>query len=202
MKIMINILIGIMFIVTVSAMANADSPVGLVDFEMNGTVGVWGVDNYNDFSLGIMGHENGANHTLIVTGMEDSRLTLGAMNGVDTAPRVAMVGPLDSEEPETQGWVVVDYGSSRYDLPNAKFKIRKTTPGGNVDMMVVDEDGVAFPGDVYVDGNIYVSGATVVRSADSDAKRISKLEHDLEYAYELIEALVARLETLEGGYTD
>lgn len=98
-----------------------------------------------DFKLQITGKSGGTTHTQMVTGDANSRLTIMAAEIDDVAPRFAAVGPQDELE-SIRGWALFDFGSRKYDLPDAKFTVRHfNTSGGQEMISVFGRDAVTFP---------------------------------------------------------
>ena len=152
----------------------------------DGSMDIDGADANNSFSYKIIGHSGGDSHTQTATGLANSRLTVMAGEVDDYAPRLAMTGPQDSAT-AVQGWMVFDYGSGKYDLPNARFVLRHYGPGGQNDyaymMQVVGRDSVSFPtGNVGIGttnpthllelaGGAYSDGASWVNASSRELKK-------------------------------
>jgi hypothetical protein len=112
--------------------------------EDTGLVFAGGTDARNTFSLFMAGHTGGDSHAQIVTNQANSRLTLMASTADDFGPRLHMVGPQDSGP--YKGLALFDYGSKKFDLPDAQFRIRHTLIASDVDMMTIfGRDAVTFP---------------------------------------------------------
>jgi Chaperone of endosialidase len=137
-----------------------------------------GTDATNSFQFQLMGHAGGSSHVQLVTNQANSRLSVIASTSNDFAPRFQAVGPQDASYP---GWVVFDYGSYLFDLPNANFKIRHYNTTGALDMISISgRNTVSFPNGkvgigttnpthlLQLSGGAYSDGATWV-SASSRA---------------------------------
>jgi len=114
-----------------------------------GDVFTGGTDATNAFQLQVMGHSGGSSHVQLTTNQTNSKISLIASTTNDNAPRFQAVGPQDSGNP---GWVLFDFGSALYDLPNAEFRLRHYDTTGNAVMLrVIGRSTVSFPtGNVQV----------------------------------------------------
>jgi hypothetical protein len=80
----------------------------------------------------------------MVTNQTNSRLTIMASTADDFGPRLLMVGPEDGSV--LKGQAFFDFGSQKFDLPDAQFRVRHTLISGPVDMIrVFGRDAVTFP---------------------------------------------------------
>ncbi len=100
----------------------------------------------NDYKMQVMGHTGGSSHAQITTGLTNSRMTVMASDPADYAPRIAFIGPNDYQG-LYNGWAMFDYGSSLFNLPDAKFSIRHISPGPIFKEMfsIVGNQTVSFP---------------------------------------------------------
>jgi len=169
----------------------------------DGSMSVTGQDVNNAFSYKIIGHTGGSAHTQTATGLADSRLTVMAAETDDYAPRLAMSGPQDVQA-GIQGWMVFDYGSEKYDLPNARFVLRHYGTGGINDnaimLQAVGRQSVSFPtGNVGIGttspthliqlaGGAYSDGATWVNASSRELKK-DIMEVSTEEALKTVESL-------------
>ena len=187
--------------------SNSDTPFPLIygEFdnrylEVNGTLNVQGVDAYNDFQLKVSGHLGGNSHAQLVTDAPDSRFTFMASEASDQAPRFQLVGPQDVST-GARGWVLADFGSLNYSLPNAQFNIRHYNTSGPVNMMqVVGREKVTFPTGkvgigttspthlIHLAGGAYSNGATWVNASSRELKENIK-EVSAEEAIRTVENL-------------
>lgn len=114
--------------------------------EDNGNMFAGGADERNSYQVVMAGHTGGASHAQIVTNQDNSRLTLMAADAADFAPRFQAVGPQDVNVSD-RGFALFDFGSNRFALPNAEFKIRHAGGDGTFENMlqIFGRDAVTFP---------------------------------------------------------
>jgi hypothetical protein len=151
----------------------------------DGTMRIDGQDANNPFSYKIIGHTGGSSHTQTATDLADSRLTVMAAEAADYAPRLQMTGPQDVAA-GVRGWMIFDYGSGIYDLPNAAFVLRHFggSPGDYVNMLQTNgRSSISFPtGNVGIGttspghlltlaGGAYSDGATWSTSSSRELKK-------------------------------
>ena len=152
----------------------------------DGTLAIDGQDANNPFSYKIIGHTGGSSHTQTATDLADSRLTVMAAEAADYAPRLQMTGPQDVAT-AVQGWMIFDYGSGLYGLPNARFVLRHfdgTGKDGYANIMqAVGRQSISFPvGNVgigtdtpthklHLSGGAYSDGATWVNASSRELKK-------------------------------
>jgi len=152
----------------------------------DGTLNINGQDANNPFSYKIIGHTGGSSHTQTATDLADSRLTVMAAEATDYAPRLQMTGPQDVA-PLVQGWMIFDYGSGIYNLPEARFVLRHFDGTGKDGyayiMQAVGRESISFPtGNVgigfdapthliHLSGGAYSDGATWVSASSRDLKK-------------------------------
>ena len=152
----------------------------------DGTLAIDGQDANNPFSYKIIGHTGGSSHTQTATDLADSRLTVMAAEAADYAPRLQMTGPQDVAT-AVQGWMIFDYGSGLYGLPNARFVLRHfdgTGKDGYANIMqAVGRQSISFPvGNVgigtdtpthklHLSGGAYSDGATWVNASSRALKK-------------------------------
>lgn len=162
----------------------AANPIFTVDD--TGTTAFAGADANNAFEYKVIGHTGGNIHTQTTTGLADSRLTVMAAEETDYAPRLQMIGPQDVV-PLVQGWMIFDYGSANYTLPNSQFVLRHMGGGGKNDfkemIRAVGRDSVSFPtGNVgigttdpthliHLAGGAYSDGASWVNASSRELKK-------------------------------
>ena len=160
----------------------------------DGTTSFTGADANNAFSYKIIGHTGGSSHTQTATDLADSRLTVMAAEAIDYAPRLQMTGPQDVAT-GVRGWMIFDYGSGLYNLPNAQFVLRhfggSPTDYANI-MQAVGRDSISFPiskvgigtttpthlielaGGAYSDGASWVNASS--RALKKDIKEVTAEE--------------------------
>jgi len=161
----------------------AANPVFTVDD--TGTTSITGADANNAFSYKIIGHTGGSSHTQTATDLANSRLTVMAAEATDYAPRLQMTGPQDTAT-AVQGWMIFDYGSGKYPLPNAQFVLRHFggTPGDYATVMqAVGRQSISFPVSnvgigtstpthlIHLAGGAYSDGATWVNASSRELKK-------------------------------
>ena len=118
--------------------------VGLGTSAPNAKLHITGADAHNSFQAKIMGHTGGTSHTQFITDLANSRLSVMASTADDYAPRLQMIGPQDGSP--NKGTALFDFGSTKYDLPVAQFRIRHALTASVVDMIrVFGRDAVTFP---------------------------------------------------------
>jgi hypothetical protein len=169
----------------------------------DGTTAISGTDVNNAFQYKIIGHTGGNSHTQTATDLADSRLTVMAAEAADYAPRLQMLGPQDVE-PSIQGWMVFDYGSGIYNLPDARFVLRHFNGTGkdgyaNI-MQAVGSQTISFPVSnvgigttapthlIHLAGGAYSDGATWVNASSRALKKDIK-EVTAEEAIQTVENL-------------
>ena len=149
----------------------------------DGNVTIVGQDANNSFSYKIIGHTGGTSHTQTTTSLANSRLTVMAAEESDFAPRLQMTGPQDTAT-AVQGWMIFDYGSSNYNLPNSRFVLRHFLPGGDVISMLeaVGRDIITFPNGnvgigttnpthlIHLAGGAYSDGDSWVNASSRELK--------------------------------
>jgi glycerol-3-phosphate cytidylyltransferase-like family protein len=170
--------------------------------EDTGVTSFAGADANNAFSYKIIGHTGGNTHTQTTTGLADSRLTVMAAEVSDYAPRLAIVGPQDVTT-SIRGWMVFDYGSANYSLPDAQFVLRHWAQGANdfKNMIIAKgRDTVSFPTGkigigttapthlIHLSGGAYSDGATWVNASSRELKKDIQ-EVSAEEALKTIESL-------------
>lgn len=138
------------------------SPTGQIQTD---ALKVKATDLNNSFQYKVQGHTGGESHTQMTTDLANSRLTVMAAESIDYAPRLAMTGPQDVAT-GIRGWLLFDYGSALYDLPNAEFRLRHYGTGGqndNVTMIrLIGRSTVSFPtGNVGIGTSAPLSKLTV-----------------------------------------
>jgi hypothetical protein len=152
----------------------------------DGTTRFSGADANNAFSYKIIGHAGGSSHTQTVTDLADSRLTVMAAEAADYAPRLQMTGPQDVAT-AVQGWMIFDYGSGIYSLPDARFVLRHFDGTGKDGfayiMQTVGRQSVSFPISnvgigtttpthlIHLGGGAYSDGATWVNASSRELKK-------------------------------
>jgi len=161
----------------------AANPVFTVDD--TGTTSISGADANNAFQYKIIGHTGGNSHTQTATDLADSRLTVMAAEATDFAPRLQMTGPQDVAT-GVRGWMIFDYGSGKYPLPNAQFVLRHFggTQGDYATIMqAVGRQSVSFPVSnvgigtttpthlLQLAGGAYSDGASWVNASSRELKK-------------------------------
>jgi len=177
------------------------NPVFTVDD--TGTTSISGTDANNAFQYKIIGHTGGSSHTQTATDLADSRLTVMAAEAADFAPRLQMTGPQDVAT-AVQGWMIFDYGSGIYNLPDARFVLRHFDGTGKDGyayiMQAVGRQSVSFPVSnvgigtttpthlIELAGGAYSDGATWVNASSRALKKDIK-EVSAEEALQTVESL-------------
>jgi hypothetical protein len=153
--------------------------------EINGRLAVQGADINNSFSYKVFGHTGGNSHTQMVTDLADSRFTVMAAETADYAPRLQMTGPQDGVA-AVAGWMIFDYGSGIYNLPNARFVLRHFGGSSSDYVNMIETNGrqsVSFPtGNVgigttspthliHLAGGAYSNGPTWVNASSRELKK-------------------------------
>jgi len=153
--------------------------------EDTGKVVINGTDVNNSFSYGIIGHTGGTSHTQTATGLANSRLSVMAAEDTDYAPRLAMVGPQDTAT-GVRGWMVFDYGSGIYALPDSQFVLRHLggSPTDFVNMIEAKgRTSINFPNGnvgigttspthlIHLSGGAYSDGATWTNASSRELKK-------------------------------
>lgn len=132
------------FLVSASSLFAAEKLV--VKNALNGKAFTVDPDAGNNYKLDIMGHSGGVSHAQITTGLTDSRMSIMASDATDSAPRIAFIGPEDTQA-SVRGWATFDYGSKLFDLPAAAFKLRHQRPGllPTEMLSIIGSQTIAFP---------------------------------------------------------
>jgi glycerol-3-phosphate cytidylyltransferase-like family protein len=154
--------------------------------EDTGATSFTGADANNAFSYKIIGHTGGSSHAQTATDLADSRLTVMAAEAIDFAPRLQMTGPQDVVA-GVRGWMIFDYGSALYPLPDARFVLRHmdgTGKNGFANIMeTVGRQSISFPVSnvgigtttpthlIHLGGGAYSDGATWVNASSRELKK-------------------------------